>query len=175
MKEIILVTGGSRSGKSRFALEAAEKISGNRIFMATCQAKDREMAERIAKHKAERDGSWLTLEVPVKISESMAENYAAADVILIDCLTLWISNLFGENDDAGWLEQKVQEMVDTLKEAPCTVVLVTNEVGMGIVPENEMARKFRDISGLAGQRIAKAADRVIWMVAGIPVMIKGAR
>lgn len=173
MRKTTLIIGGSRSGKSRHALTLAEQISGNRrIFVATCVPEDDEMKDRVARHQAERPSTWTTLQVPISLGDAIAENGSKADVILIDCLTLWISNLFMETDDTRIVDDHIGDLKEALKKAQCPVLIVSNEVGTGIVPENRLARQFRDMAGFANQRIAECADEVIWMVAGIPVTIK---
>ncbi len=173
MNETILVIGGCRSGKSRYALELAEKISGSkRIFIATCMPLDDEMKERIDRHKKERDKSWTTIEVPVELSEVINEKSREGDVILVDCLTLWINNLLMETESTDIIYDRIQKLIIALEEAECPIILVSNEVGAGIVPENRLARLFRDYAGFVNQKVAACTDRVIWMVAGIPVVIK---
>jgi len=173
VKETILVIGGCRSGKSRQALGLAEKISGSkRIFIATCMPLDDEMKERINCHKKERDKSWTTIETPVELSVVINENSREGDVILVDCLTLWINNLLMETEDPDIIHQRINKLILAIKEAKCPIILVSNEVGAGIVPENKLARQFRDYAGFANQKVASCVDRVIWMVAGIPVTIK---
>lgn len=172
MKQTTLVIGGCRSGKSRHALEIAGQISSrNKIFIATCVPYDDEMKERVANHQQERDTTWQTTEAPIRLPEAVAESSADADVILVDCLTLWLSNLLLELNDTGKISEQVQRLKHSLEKATCPVILVSNEIGMGIVPENELARQFRDVVGHANQQLAKCADKVIWMVAGIPVPI----
>lgn len=174
MNGTTLIIGGSRSGKSRHALELAEQTSGPlRIFIATCVPHDGEMRDRVARHKAERSPAWTSLETPVALVETVAEHSRKADVILIDCLTLWVSNLLMGNDDTQILENHLKNLTVALGRAECPVMLVTNEVGTGIVPENKLARRFRDLAGFVNQRVAESAEVVIWMVAGIPVVIKG--
>lgn len=173
MKETILVIGGCRSGKSRQALELAEKISGSkRIFIATCIPLDDEMKERIDHHKKERDKSWKTIETPIELPVAINENSREGDVILIDCLTLWLNNLIMETESTDIIDGYAEKLVLSLEEAKCPIILVSNEVGAGIVPENRLARLFRDYAGFVNQKVAECADRVIWMVAGIPVVIK---
>ncbi|MGB5156109.1 bifunctional adenosylcobinamide kinase/adenosylcobinamide-phosphate guanylyltransferase [Desulfobacterium sp. N47] len=173
MKEIVFITGGCKSGKSLHALELAEKRKGDRkVFVATCIPFDNEMKERIRRHQKERSKTWHTLEVPVLLSETISEWSAKSDIILIDCLTLWINNIMFQHADIDKITDNIQKLVSSLKDSYCPVVLVSNEVGSGIVPDNELARFFRDAAGLVNQKIASIADRVIWMVAGIPVVIK---
>jgi len=173
VKEMILVIGGCRSGKSRHALELTEKISGSkRIFIATCMPLDDEMKQRIDRHKKERDKSWTTIEAPVQLPEAISEKSREGDVILIDCLTLWINNLLMENENLDFIDKRIHKLILEIKEAKCPIILVSNEVGAGIVPKNKLARQFRDLAGFTNQKVAECADRVIWMVAGIPVSIK---
>lgn len=175
MKEnkTVLVIGGCRSGKSSHALELAEQIAQDkRIFIATCVPYDDEMRQRVENHKNDRDPSWTALEIPVDVPGAIIENSPKSDVILVDCLTLWISNLFLESDDQEKITGHITKLTQALETAQCPVVLVSNEVGTGIVPENNLARRFRDAAGFLNQRVAACADRVIWMVAGIPVSIK---
>jgi adenosylcobinamide kinase / adenosylcobinamide-phosphate guanylyltransferase len=172
MKETILVIGGCRSGKSGHALNLANQISGNKIFMATCKPHDKEMEERVLLHKKQRSRAWTTLEVPIHLPEEIDKNSWKENVILVDCLTLWISNLMLESNDQQNMDAPVRNLVRSLEKASCPIILVSNEVGTGIVPENALARRFRDIAGFANQKVAACADSVIWMVAGIPVGVK---
>jgi len=173
VKKTTFIIGGCRSGKSRHALEQAEKISGRkRIFIATCMPLDDEMKERIDRHKQERDKSWRTVESSLELPEAINENSREGDVILVDCLTLWINNLLMETEDHDILHQRIHKLIFAIKEAKCSIILVSNEVGAGIVPENRLARQFRDLAGFSNQKVAECAERVIWMVAGIPVVIK---
>lgn len=174
MKEIIFVIGGCRSGKSSHALEAAEKMPGNRkIYIATCVPQDDEMKQRVAKHQKERSRSWVTTEVPLDLPKAILETSQQENVILVDCLTLWVSNLLMETDEEKKIEKMIAQLTTALEKAPGTIVLVSNEIGTGIVPENKLARQYRDIIGLVNQAVARTADKVIWMVAGIPVTVKG--
>ena len=173
MKKTTFVIGGCRSGKSRQALELAEKISGSkRIFIATCMPFDDEMKQRIERHKRERDKSWKTVEAPVELSAAINENSREGDVIIIDCLTLWINNLLMEIENPDVINKCIHKLILAIKEAKCPIILISNEVGAGIVPENKLARKFRDIAGFTNQKVAECADSVIWMIAGISVSIK---
>lgn len=173
MKETTLVIGGCKSGKSRHALELAEGYGLRKIFMATCIPVDDEMRERVARHKAERDGQWQTLDVPTDLPEAISEHGRDGNVILVDCLTLWITNLLLQPAKSGPVADRVAELVTALARATCPVVLVSNEVGAGIVPENRLARQFRDEAGIANQNVAAVVDRVVWMVAGIANVVKG--
>jgi len=140
--------------------------------MATCVPLDKEMEQRVSHHQKQRNPNWKTLDVPLFLPEAIRENSGRGQVILVDCLTLWINNLLMENDDPETIDKHVGQLARSLENAECPVILVSNEVGTGIVPENRLARLFRDIAGFANQKIAACADRVIWMVAGIPVEIK---
>jgi len=173
LKEIVLFIGGCRSGKSRSALRMGEKLSGNKkIFLATCVPQDQEMKQRVDRHKKERSDHWMTLEVPVLIPEAITDHTPNMDVMVIDCLTLWINNLFLETDDPEKITEHAHRLTRSLKKSQCTVILVSNEVGTGIVPENRLSRLFRDSAGFVNQAVAETADKVFWMVAGIPVQIK---
>ena len=176
MNAITFVIGGCRSGKSRYALDLAAKLSEKqKIFIATCQPQDEEMRQRVARHQKDRGKTWITLEVPIDLPGAITRNGSRGDLILVDCLTLWISNLLTSTPKIS--EDDVIASVDNLTRAlhaaKCPVILVSNEVGTGIVPENRLARQFRDIMGMTNQRLAACAHGVIWMVAGIPVRIKG--
>lgn len=167
-----LVIGGCRSGKSRYALEIGEKIAGRRFFIATSVPQDAEMEERVRRHRTERGEGWKTVEVPVRLPEAVIEAGRHAGVLLVDCVTLWISNLLLEELPEHEILSRVEQLVRSLRDSPCPVIVVTNEVGAGIVPENALARKFRDIVGSANRMLAAASDRVVLVVAGIPLTVK---
>ena len=178
-----LVVGGCKSGKSRYALNLAEKIAASaspagespaarKIFVATSVPTDSEMKERVIAHKKERGENWLTIEEPIFLPEVIEEYSKQADVILIDCLTLWISNLLYKDYNKEKIFKCIQEFVKSIKNADCPIILVSNEVGSGIVPENKLARQFRDIAGITNQEVAAAVTNVVWTIAGIPVNIK---
>jgi adenosylcobinamide kinase/adenosylcobinamide-phosphate guanylyltransferase len=174
VKEIVLVIGGCRSGKSTYALQTAEKVPGKqKIFIATCVPQDDEMKQRVAKHQKDRSQNWVTVEEPLHLPEAILGNSPKADIMLVDCLTLWVSNLLMETDDEKKLEGPIAQLIDAIEKAACPIVLVSNEVGTGIVPENRLARQFRDIAGWLNQAVARCASKVVWMVAGIPVTVKG--
>jgi adenosylcobinamide kinase/adenosylcobinamide-phosphate guanylyltransferase len=172
VKEKILVIGGCRSGKSSHALHLAEQFPGQKIFLATCMPQDKEMEQRVLRHQQQRSSAWETLEVPVFIPEAIHKNSIKEHVILVDCLTLWINNLILDDDKPENIDNHIQKLTESIEKAECPVILVSNEVGTGIVPENKLARLFRDITGFANQKVAACVDQVIWMVAGIPVKIK---
>lgn len=166
----VLVLGGARSGKSRHAQTLAETAGGDRVFIATAQAYDAEMDARIAQHQADRDGSWRTVEAPIDLPGAVREHGDAGRVLLVDCLTLWLSNLLLGDAD---LDAAGDALVKAVTAVPGTVILVSNEVGFGIVPDNALARRFRDAAGRLNQRMAGACDATDLVVAGIPLRIRG--
>jgi adenosylcobinamide kinase/adenosylcobinamide-phosphate guanylyltransferase len=166
----ILVLGGARSGKSRHAQALAEAMTRQGCFIATAQAWDDEMRDRIARHQADRDERWTTVEAPLALPEALAEHARADRVVLVDCLTLWLTNLLlGEAD----LAAAGEALVAALADAPGPVVLVSNEVGFGIVPDNALARRFRDAQGTLNQRLARVCDATDLVVAGLPMRLSG--
>jgi adenosylcobinamide kinase/adenosylcobinamide-phosphate guanylyltransferase len=178
MAEIILVTGGSRSGKSSWALARAEEIPGPRLYLATCPVIDPEMDERVRKHQEERRGKgWETIEETIDLA-GVIRRHGDGRTILVDCLTLWINNLMFEREKQGGalteedITEYCRDIATTCRKISGSVFFVTNEVGMGIVPDNETARRFRDIAGRCNQQMAGTADRVILLVSGIPLHIK---
>ena len=172
---ITLVLGGARSGKSRYAEQLghdwlANNPSGERLYIATCQAFDDEMTSRIDKHKQQRGDNWTTIEEPFQLADCLTRSQGKSRFILVDCLTLWLTNhLLAEND----INQKISDLCDALKTADDHIVLVANEVGLGIVPENKLARQFRDHAGICNQRVAEVADHVAFIAAGLPLVMKG--
>ena len=164
---VSLVLGGARSGKTRFALAAAERTAANLVMIATAQALDAEMADRIARHRAERDARWRTVEAPLDLPEALRALHPG-ECAVVDCLTLWLSNLMHAERD---VEAAGSDLVDALGGAP-DVILVSNEVGWGVVPDNALARRFRDEAGRLHQRLAARADRVVLVVAGLPLTLK---
>jgi adenosylcobinamide kinase / adenosylcobinamide-phosphate guanylyltransferase len=170
---IVLITGGARSGKSRYAEQRARELGPRLLYIATGEARDEEMCQRIAEHKRRRGNDWVTIEEPLAISEPLLARRAQTDCALVDCLTLWLSNLLLAYE-AKYAQEKVAQLVETMRHLDFHLILVTNEVGSGIVPDNSLARQFRDLSGWANQRIAAVADEVVLMVAGIPMIVKKA-
>nr|WP_315381778.1 bifunctional adenosylcobinamide kinase/adenosylcobinamide-phosphate guanylyltransferase [uncultured Sphingomonas sp.] len=165
----LFVLGGARSGKSRYAQTRAESLPGDLLYLATAQAFDAEMEERIAHHQADRGPRWSTLDVPLDLPAAILANAAPHRVLLVDCLTLWTSNLmFAERD----LDAETEALASAVKQAAGPVVLVANEVGLGIVPDNPLARRFRDAAGRINQAIAAAADEVQFLAAGLPLRMK---
>lgn len=166
---VLFVLGGARSGKSRHAQSRAEEAAPERIFIATAQAFDDEMAERIARHQADRNAGWQTVEEPLDLAGAI-KSWARNDrVLLIDCLTLWTSNLLLAERDVA---RETAELIVALSKAEGFIVLVANEVGLGIVPDNALARQFRDAAGLVNQAVAACADEVVFMAAGLPLRLK---
>ena len=166
---VTLVLGGARSGKSRYA-ETLLREAGGGIYLATAQALDSEMTARIARHRAERGHGWTTVEEPLELAAALERGAQAGRPILVDCLTLWLSNLMGAGRAA---EAETARLRAALKTLPVPVVFVSNEVGLGIVPDNALARAFRDEAGRLNQAIAAAADRVVFLAAGLPLVLKG--
>lgn len=167
----VLVLGGARSGKSRTALSLAETAPGARIYVATAQSLDEEMRERIARHREERDSDWRTLEEPLELASAIRRESGPSQVVLVDCLTLWLSNiLLAERDP----DREIEFLAQSVRDASGPLVLVSNEVGNGIVPEAALGRRFRDEQGRLNQRMAAACDAVILVVAGCPLQIKPA-
>ena len=176
---IMLILGGARSGKSRFAQELAAKPGKKVLFVATGEPLDEEMRARIDTHKKSRPAGWRTLEAPTNVARALRGKIGDADVVIIDCITLLVSNLMeDENTDAGTWEKKVvteiKSLITLLKNSKANFIIVSNEVGLGLVPTTPIGRAYRDILGIANQMLARNADEVYLMVAGIPVVLKGA-
>jgi len=171
MSRIILVTGGARSGKSTYALEQAKGYS-KQVFIATAQAIDDEMRGRIDAHRAVRGDSFLTVEEPVDLASAITALPDDTEVALIDCLTVWVGNLMHTHGDGAQQFPEVDELLKVIAAPRCDLVFVTNEVGMGVVPQSEMGRAFRDIAGRLNQDIARLAHEVVFVVSGIPTTIK---
>jgi adenosylcobinamide kinase/adenosylcobinamide-phosphate guanylyltransferase len=173
MKEIIFVTGGCRSGKSRFALNYANEHFKRKIFLATAPALDDEMKQRIKAHQEARGPEWATVEEHTEIAKAVASVETHYEVILIDCMTLWLSNLILAGEPESQIFSRTEAFIEAIQKVPQSVIIVSNEVGSGIVPVNEIARQFRDIMGTVNQRLAACADVVVWTVVGLPQVIKG--
>lgn len=169
MEHVTLVLGGARSGKTRHALALTEAASERRLFVATAEAWDAEMAERIARHKAERGAGWRTVEAPLDVTGAL-RGIAPGEAAMLDCLTLWLSNLMHHGRD---VEAATEALLERLAGMEASVALVSNEVGLGIVPETPLGRRFRDAQGRLNQSIAAAAGRVVFMAAGLPLVLKG--
>lgn len=169
-KNLTLVLGGARSGKSRRAQLLCEALSDARVFIATAEPFDNEMAERIAQHRLDRGSSWQTVEAPLDIVEAIRGASSSSAVCLVDCLTLWLSNLMHTDRD---VDTEISKLLGFLENATGAVVFVSNEVGMGLVPETPLGREFRDLQGRLNQRVASICDYVEFVAAGLPITLKG--
>ena len=176
-KKCILILGGARSGKSQFAQNLAGELSERVLFVATGEAGDEEMRSRIEEHKKSRPRTWRTLEAPVRVGEKIVGQIDDADVAIIDCVTMLISNLLvGEGDDKYKERQittEIGQLIKCIDKLGITFIIVSNEVGLGLVPENRLGRFYRDILGKVNQLLAQRADEIYFMVSGIQVKIKG--
>jgi adenosylcobinamide kinase/adenosylcobinamide-phosphate guanylyltransferase len=183
MGKLTLILGGARSGKSTYAEKMAAEDGGKVVYIATAEAKDDEMVSRIKKHRTERPLSWQTREIPINISATLAENPITADVVLLDCLTLLVTNiLMGMNPDLDELDEagsetavssEISALITTIQQSDAHWLIVSNEVGLGLVPPYPIGRLYRDTLGRANQQIAQAADHVYFLVAGLPMVVKG--
>ncbi len=176
-KKHIFILGGARSGKSRFAQELAGKLGNKVLFVATGEPRDEEMQARINEHKKARPKSWRTLEIPANISRQLEVEIGDAEVVIIDCLTLLISNQLGEELDYPEAEKQVMaeinKLITSMDKLDASFIIVSNEVGMGLVPETKLGRIYRDLLGKANQLIAQRANDVYFMAASLPMKIKG--
>jgi adenosylcobinamide kinase/adenosylcobinamide-phosphate guanylyltransferase len=172
-KTVTLVLGGVRSGKSRWAQELAGK-SERVAYVATLQARDAEMREKIHRHQEDRPEHWQTVEEPLELARVLMDNGANFDLLLMDCLTVFVSNVMeAAQTDAASLERRLDDFLEALRKVPASVVLVSNEVGSGVVPPYPAGRIYRDALGELNQRVAAIADNVMLMVAGLPLVLKG--
>ncbi|MBN2527107.1 MAG: bifunctional adenosylcobinamide kinase/adenosylcobinamide-phosphate guanylyltransferase [Deltaproteobacteria bacterium] len=172
MKKVMLITGGARSGKSRFALELTNGKQ-HRAFIATATVTDPEMASRILKHREERGDDFATIEAPLDLASALTSISSETEIVVVDCLTVWLGNLMHQHGMSDQRYDEVTAFLDTIANPPCDVVIVSNELGMGIVPENQMARWFRDVAGRLNQEVARCATDLVFMVSGYPLWIKG--
>lgn len=177
--KLTFIIGGARSGKSLFALNQASKIEGPKVYIATAEALDEEMKARIEKHKVERGSEWDTYEEPLDLSDALMKAPDKHKVVVIDCLTIWLSNLLVRSQlgtpDRQTVEDAVLDFIKVLKgNGNLNLFVVSNEVGMGIVPENSLGRLFRDLAGDLNQKVAAVAAEVFLVTAGIPIKIKSA-
>lgn len=168
----VLVLGGARSGKSLFAEERCAAETGDKIYLATAQAHDDEMQARIQQHQDRRGSDWLLLEEPIELVAALESNAASDRTILVDCITLWISNLMLDSKDVAGQVARLSDLIPSLAG---NLMFVSNEVGLGIVPDNALGRAFRDEAGLANQILADVCDEVVFMAAGLPMWLKGQR
>jgi adenosylcobinamide kinase/adenosylcobinamide-phosphate guanylyltransferase len=170
---LTLITGGARSGKSAHALAIAAACPGSRrYFLATAEAADDEMRARIERHRADRPAGFLTIEEPVGLGTALTALAGRADIVVIDCLTLWVANLMARDLDDPAIMDEAGRLVAALTRVTFGAVVVTGEVGAGIVPANPAARRFRDLLGWVNQKVARASDRVLLMAAGYPLIVK---
>jgi adenosylcobinamide kinase / adenosylcobinamide-phosphate guanylyltransferase len=173
MSKMILILGGARSGKSGYAANLAKKINKSTVFIATATALDGEMRERIRLHKISRPKSWSLIEEPLDLTDVLRKLRSTYGVALVDCMGLWITNLLMAGIKDRAIEKKIEEFADEIFRAKAAfIIVVSNEAGCGIVPGDPLSRKFRDLLGIANQILAKKADKVVFMHAGIPLIIK---
>jgi adenosylcobinamide kinase / adenosylcobinamide-phosphate guanylyltransferase len=166
-----LILGGVRSGKSRHAEELAVRDGGTVAVIVTATAGDEEMAARIAAHRARRPSHWRVLEEPIALGRALRELARPGSVVIVDCLTLWLTNILMQSE-GRLLQRESDGLLGAVQSAAGSVILVSNEVGCGIIPINELARRFTDATGSLHQRLAQACDQVVWMVAGLPLTVK---
>lgn len=165
----LLVLGGTRSGKSRYAQAQAEALPGRLVYIATAEALDAEMEDRIARHRDDRGPRWNTVEAPLDLAEAIAAQSASDHVLLVDCLTLWASNLMLAERNVS---TAISGLIAAMADAPGKIILVSNEVGLGVVPDNALARRFRDVAGEINQAVAACVDRAVLVAAGLPLILK---
>lgn len=165
-----LILGGARSGKSRRAQRLAEELGDRRAYIATAESLDAEMRDRIARHQADRGEGWRTVEAPLDLVGALEQQSDRGEVVLVDCLTLWLSNLMHQSLD---IEAETVRLCEFLHRSEPNVILVSNEVGLGLVPETPLGRQFRDAQGRLNQRVAEACDVVEFVAAGLPIRLKG--
>ena len=166
---ITFVLGGARSGKSKFAEDLVLSSGLKPVYLATARTKDEEMSERIAIHQERRGNEWITIEEPLALADAINNEAHEGRVILVDCLTLWVTNLMMEEAD---VVRECQSLCEALKQSSAPIVLVSNETGLGIIPDNKMAREFGDLAGEVNQKIASVADEVFFIAAGLPLVLK---
>ena len=170
---VTLVLGGVRSGKSRYAHQLVEQ-SRRVVFVATAKGSDDEMRAKIQRHRDGRPAEWLTVEEPLELPKVLAEHELESEVIVVDCLTIFAANVLeAESENSGAIESRVDALCEALRRVQCNVVLVSNEVGSGVVPPYPLGRRYRDLLGEINQRVARVADDVVLMVAGLPLALKG--
>ncbi len=171
---LIFVTGGTRSGKSGYAQSRCEALSGPWLYVATGEARDDEMHQRIARHQQERGENWRLLEEPVELVAHLPKAANGCGAILLDCVTLWITNLFfAHNEQEAPVIAEVERFLALVPELKVPLFVVSNEIGFGIVPENRLARRFRDLAGEVNRLFARAADEAYLVVSGLPLCLKG--
>jgi adenosylcobinamide kinase/adenosylcobinamide-phosphate guanylyltransferase len=171
MHTVTMLTGGARSGKSYYAVEIAGRYR-RKVFVATAEPVDAEMRARIERHRAERGPSWRTVEAPLDLAGALRSLPADAEVAVVDCLTVWLGNLMHHRGEADSYPE-IADFLKALDRPGCDIVVVTNELGMSIVPEKKLARRFRDVAGRLNQDLARVAHNAVLMVSGLPVLLKG--
>jgi adenosyl cobinamide kinase/adenosyl cobinamide phosphate guanylyltransferase len=171
MNRVTLITGGARSGKSRYALELAD-TDARRVFIATAEPCDEEMRARIEKHRSARGSAFDTIEEPYDLAGALRAMPTGTGVAVIDCLTVWLGNLMYRHGEEQTDYPEVGEFLAAVESPACNLLIVTNEVGFGIVPDNPLGRRFRDMAGVVNQEVARRADRVVMMVCGHPMVVK---
>jgi adenosylcobinamide kinase/adenosylcobinamide-phosphate guanylyltransferase len=167
----LLVLGGARSGKSAYAHRLAEMFASERLYLAAAEARDEEMAARIVRHRADRGQGWTTLEEPLKVAEALRAEAHPGRVVVVDCLTLWLSNVMLAGRDPG---QAVAGLIRAIGGLSGPAILISNEVGLGIVPEHRLGREFRDWQGRTNREVAEACDAAVFIAAGLPLQLKPA-
>lgn len=173
MGKLVFIIGGSRSGKSSLAVALAKSMPKKKVFIATCIPKDAEMKRRVVLHRRSRPSSWRTIEAADGLASALRKEVKSDIVIIVDCLTLFVSLLMMKGIKEDKIKEEVGKIVKIVKAAKATTIIVSNEVGCGLVPENKLGRNFRDIAGICNQIVAAGADEVNCMVCGIPIKIKG--
>lgn len=178
-KQVTLILGGARSGKSTYAEKLAASFQQPVVYIATASAGDTEMQERIAAHRASRPGSWVTVEAQIDPGKAVLSANLSADIFLLDCVTLWTSNVilslpepYSLQAAQSAMDKELDSLLNAIKQSGGRWIIVSNEVGLGLVPPYELGRLYRDTLGRVNQRLAAAADRVLFMVAGIPMLVK---
>jgi adenosylcobinamide kinase/adenosylcobinamide-phosphate guanylyltransferase len=171
-QEIVLVLGGARSGKSAWAQRYVEGTYRSRLFLATAEILDEEMEDRVRLHREARGPEWKLVEEPLDLAGALSGRCDGADAVLVDCLTVWLGNVMVKEGDAG-VRPRREGLLRALESRTRSTILVSNEVGMGIVPEHRLGRAFRDEAGALNQAVARAADRVVLLAAGLPLWLKG--
>lgn len=174
MKRIILLTGATRSGKSRLAVEWARRFGPRVLYIATCRPADAEMKRRVARHRQSRPPSWQTLEVAEDLPEAINHVKGTMDGAILDCVTLYVARMMSRKASDDAILKQIRALCEAMRRASFPIVVVTNEVGWGVVPTSRLGRRFRDLAGLANQVVAQAADEVYVVVAGLPLCLKGA-
>jgi adenosylcobinamide kinase / adenosylcobinamide-phosphate guanylyltransferase len=173
MGKILFVLGGARSGKSSYAVDLAKSQNKKTAYIATCIPYDDEMNERVRLHKEERPSGWATFEEPSNLTHLFKDLDSKFEIVILDCITLFITNLMQNGLNESDIKDKINEMMTILKDVSYNSIIISNEVGLGIVPDTPLGREFRDIAGRVNQIIAKYADEVVFVAAGIPLKMKG--